>query len=83
MEPKAYLQAMTEQRIEVDPEIQHGKPVISGTRVPVHILVGSVAGGMQIEELAREYGVDVADVQAALEYASRLVSEEDVTPLHA
>lgn len=36
---------MYEGRIEIDPQVQHGKPVIKGTRVPVHILVGSVAGG--------------------------------------
>lgn len=74
---------MAEPRIEVDPEIQHGKPVIKGTRVPVHILVGSVAGGMVLEDVADEYGVEVEDVKAALEYASRLVSGEDVQPLHA
>lgn len=74
---------MAEERIEIDPEIQHGKPVIKGTRVPVHILVGSVAGGMRIEEVAEEYGVEVGDVKASLEYASRLVSDEDVQPLHA
>lgn len=74
---------MTEERIVIDPEVQHGKPVIEGTRVPVHLLVGSVAGGMRVEETAEAYGVDVEDVKAALEYASRLVSDEDVQPLHA
>ncbi len=72
-----------EQRIEIDPGVQHGKPVITGTRVPVHILVGSVAGGMTIQEVAEQYGLDVEDVKAALDYASRLISQEDVTPLHA
>lgn len=70
-------------RIEIDPEVQHGKPVIQGTRVPVHILVGSVAGGMSLEQVADEYGVEVEDVRAALEYATHLVSEEEVTSLPA
>lgn len=73
---------MDADRIAIDPGIQHGKPVVRGTRVPVHILVGSVAAGMSLEETAREYGVTVADVQAALAYASRLVSDEEVEPLH-
>lgn len=72
---------MANDRIEIDPDIQHGKPVIQGTRVPVHILVESVAGGMSVEEVAEEYGVESADVQAALRYASRLVSQEEITSL--
>lgn len=74
---------MTEERIEIDPEVQHGKPVIAGTRVPVHILVGSVAGGMSLSEVAQEYGVEEEDVQAALSYASHRILDEDVTQLPA
>ena len=33
------------ERIVVDKNIRHGKPVIRGTRVPVDILLGSLAGG--------------------------------------
>lgn len=74
---------MTLDRIVVDPEIQHGRPIIEGTRVPVHVLVGSVAGGMDVAEVAEEYGVTEDDVRAALEYASRLVSEEEIASLPA
>lgn len=73
---------MPEDRVEIDPEIQHGKPVIQGTRVPVHVLVGSVAGGMRIEEVAEEYGVEVEDVKAALGYAARIVSNDEIQTLH-
>ncbi len=31
-------------RSVIDPEIQHGKPVIRGTRVPVARIVGGLAG---------------------------------------
>ncbi|MEE9150364.1 MAG: DUF433 domain-containing protein [Thermoplasmata archaeon] len=34
------------QRIIIDKNIRHGKPVIRGTRVPVDIILGSLAGGM-------------------------------------
>jgi uncharacterized protein (DUF433 family) len=74
---------MNEERIEIDPDVQHGKPVIKDTRVPVHILVGSVAGGMSLKEVAEEYGVEPEDVQAALSYASRRILEEDITRLPA
>jgi uncharacterized protein (DUF433 family) len=56
-------------RIVIDPEIQHGKPVIRGTRVPVARLLGGLAGGMTTEEVMREYDVSEADVLAALSYA--------------
>jgi uncharacterized protein (DUF433 family) len=58
------------ERIVIDPEIQHGKPVICGTRVPVARLLGGLAGGMTTEEVMREYGVSEEDVQAALSYAT-------------
>ena len=37
--------------ITVDPKIHHGSPVITGTRVPVSIVIGSLAGGMSKEEV--------------------------------
>lgn len=64
---------MYEGRIEIDPQVQHGNPVIKGTRVAVHILVGSVAGGMGVDEVAEAYGVSAEDVKAALAYAADLV----------
>ncbi len=55
--------------IVVDPQIRFGKPVIKGTRVPVHVLVAKVAGGMGPEQVAYEYGVTLEEVRAALAYA--------------
>jgi uncharacterized protein (DUF433 family) len=40
-------------RIVVDPRIQHGKPTIRGTRVPVVRIVGGMAGGMTAEQCSR------------------------------
>jgi uncharacterized protein (DUF433 family) len=57
---------MLETRIVIDPEIRHGKPVIRDTRVPVELIVGSLAGGMEVDEVAREYGVEKEDVQTTL-----------------
>ena len=69
---------MFEDRIIIDPEIRHGKPVIRGTRVPVDIILGSLAGGMEIEEVAEEYGVKREDVLAAIEYAAKIVASEEI-----
>lgn len=64
------------ERIVIDPEIQHGKPVIRGTRVPVAIVVGSLAGGMSFEEVQREYDISIQDIRAALKFAGELVNQE-------
>ena len=69
------------ERIVIDPNVQHGKPVIQGTRVPVVRLIGGLAGGMSIEQVADEYGVTAEDVRAALTYANELIEQEDHHPL--
>jgi uncharacterized protein (DUF433 family) len=60
-------------RIVIDPEIQHGKPVIRGTRVPVSRIVGGLAGGMTVEEIIRDYEISEQDVHAALSYSAKLM----------
>lgn len=64
--------------IIVDPEIRGGKPVIKGTRIPVDLLVGKLAGGAAYEEIMQEYGLTREDIFAALRYAAKLLSEEQV-----
>ncbi len=64
-------------RIVIDPRIQHGRPVIRGTRVPIVRLLGGLAGGMSVDDVCREYEVAPEDVRAALAYASQLVEEEE------
>ncbi|MBM4277955.1 MAG: DUF433 domain-containing protein [Deltaproteobacteria bacterium] len=65
-----------EERIVIDPEIQHGKPVIRGTRVPVTRIVGGLAGGMTKEEIMREYTVTDENIEAALNYAAKLSPDD-------
>ena len=68
-------------RISIDPAVQHGKPVIRGTRVPVARILGSLAGGMSREEIVDEYRVTLEDIAAALEFATELVDDEQFHPL--
>ncbi len=65
-------------RIAIDPKIMGGKPVIKGTRVPVQVIVGAMAGGMTVPEICKEYRVTPEDVQAALAYAAEALAEEKV-----
>ncbi|WP_242089924.1 DUF433 domain-containing protein [Microbacterium lacticum] len=58
-------------RIIVDPEIVHGKPVIRGTRITVQVILELLAAGETIEDLLGEYDeLTKDDVLAALEYAA-------------
>lgn len=69
------------ERIIIDPDVQHGKPIIRGTRVPVARILGGLASGMSIEEIIREYEVTEDDIRAALAYASELIEKEEFHPL--
>lgn len=64
--------------ITIDPQVRFGKPVIKGTRVPVDLIVGKIAGGMAIAEVAKEYDLDEKDIFAALGYAAQVVKEENL-----
>ncbi|MGR3316882.1 MAG: DUF433 domain-containing protein [Candidatus Anammoxibacter sp.] len=70
------------ERIIIDPEIQHGKPVIKNTRVPVARIIGGLAGGMAIDEVINEYEISEEDIRAALKYACELIEEEEFYPIH-
>ena len=65
-------------RITIDTGVQFGKPVIAGTRVPVETVVGHIAAGDTMADVAKEYGIKEADVQAALKYASKIIADETV-----
>jgi uncharacterized protein (DUF433 family) len=68
-------------RILVDPEVAHSQPVVRGTRVKVAIVVGSLAGGMSLEQVEAEYGINRDDILACLDHAAQLVTEARVFPL--
>ena len=64
--------------IIVDDRICFGKPVIKGTRVPVEIVLGQLAGGARVEEVMTEYELTREQVLAALRYAAAVIAEEEV-----
>jgi uncharacterized protein (DUF433 family) len=64
-------------RISIDPAVCHGKPVIRGTRVPVSLILGALAGGDTPAVILDDYPVLVAaDVEAALEFAALIADRE-------
>lgn len=65
-----------EERIAIDSKVMGGKPVIKGTRVPVQVLVGALAGGSTMAEVCEGYKVTEDDLRAALAYAAEVLGQE-------
>jgi uncharacterized protein (DUF433 family) len=71
-----------QERIIIGPAIHHGVPCIRGTRVPVSVLVGSIADGDSIGDLLAAYPhLTEADVHEALRFAAEAVNHADFIPL--
>lgn len=65
-------------RIEINPKICHGKPVIKGTRVPVSNLLGALGAGDSIEEVLEDYpNISRDDIYAALTFGGKLAQFEE------
>lgn len=64
--------------IEVNDKVHFGKPVIKNTRVPVELIIAKLAGGTSFEDLIKEYEITREDILAALGYASKIISSEEI-----
>ncbi len=63
-------------RISVDENVRFGKPVISGTRIPVDLILGKLAGGMTYKEVMDEYEITREDILSVLSYAAKSLSSD-------
>jgi uncharacterized protein (DUF433 family) len=73
-----------QERIVVLPDLHHGDPCIRGTRIPVSVIVGSLADGMTLEEIQESYPqLTEEDVRAALSYAADILHQDVLAPLPA
>ena len=69
--------------VSINEKVMHGEPVVAGTRVPVKVVLGSLAAGMSFEEVMEEYDITYQDILDCLDYAARTVAEEEVHLLGA
>ncbi len=71
-------------RIEINPKIMLGKPVIRGTRVTVELIVRKVSEGMTEKEFLEAYpNLKRGDVAAALRYAADTIANEETVVFEA
>jgi uncharacterized protein (DUF433 family) len=70
---------MTHNRIEINPAIMFGKPVIKGTRITVEHILRKLAGGMTIDEILADHPhLTPDDVYAAAAFAADYLAQEDI-----
>jgi uncharacterized protein (DUF433 family) len=70
---------MANERIETNPDIMGGKPVIRGTRVPVELVLRKLGAGMSVEAIRADHPrLTVEDVRAAQAFAADYLGDEEV-----
>ena len=68
-------------RIEIDPRVMLGKPVIRGTRITVEVILEKLAADRTIEEVLADYPrLTREDVLAALAYARQVLGTDEIIP---
>jgi uncharacterized protein (DUF433 family) len=66
-------------RIEVNPSVMMGKPVIRGTRIPVELIIRKLSEGATEADLLDAYPrLTRADIQAALAYAAASLAHKTI-----
>ena len=70
---------MITNRIEINPAVMLGKPVIEGTRIPVELIIRKLSEGATDTDLLDAYPrLTSADIQAALAYAADMLAHETI-----
>ena len=70
---------MTHERIEIDPQVMFGKPVVKGTRITVEHILRKLAGGMTINEIIADHPhLTPEDIYAAAEFAADYLAQEEI-----
>jgi len=68
------------ERIIIDPQICFGKPVIEGTRIPVHMVLDLLGEGLTPQEIMEKCYPQLTeeDILVCIRYANSLVKNEEI-----
>ena len=70
---------MQPDRIEIDPKIMMGKPVIRGTRITVELILRKLSEGATEADLQEAYPrLTREDIHAAMRYAADTLAHEEI-----
>ena len=65
-------------RIEINPRIMLGKPVIRGTRIPVYVVLNLLGEGYTPTQIIKEYpDLTKEDILAVLKFAAKTTQFEE------
>jgi uncharacterized protein (DUF433 family) len=71
--------ALQYERIEMNPDVMGGKPVIRGTRVPVELVLRKLGAGMPPEAILVDHPrLTLDDIRAAQAFAADYLADEDI-----
>jgi uncharacterized protein (DUF433 family) len=71
-------------RIELNPKVCNGKPIIKGTRIPVSVILEQIAEGESWADLLSGYPeLEKDDIKAALIYARESLDHAEVRAVNA
>ena len=70
---------MVSDRIEMNPEVMGGRPVIRGTRIPVELVLRKLGAGMTVEAILADHpGLAAVDTMAAQRFAADYIAHGGV-----
>ncbi len=58
----------TPKSISIDPLVGFGRPTVTGTGIATNVIAGRFRAGENINQLARDYGIEKAKIKEALNY---------------
>lgn len=71
--------AMITDRVEINPKVMFGKPVIRGTRITVEHILRKLAGGMTVQEILTDHPhLMPDDIYAAAAFAADYLAQEEI-----
>ncbi len=71
-------------RIELNPRVCNGRPVVKGTRIPVSVILEQLAEGQSWDVLLEDYPeLKSEDIRAALFYAKSCLDHSEVRAVGA
>ena len=70
---------MAHKRVEINPKIMGGKPVIRGTRIPVELILRKLGAGMTLEKILADHpNLRPDDIRAAQAFAADSLADEEL-----
>ena len=67
-------------RIEINPKVMMGKPVVRGTRIPIELILRKLSEGATEDDLLEAYPrLRVEDIHAAIGFAADTLAHEETT----